>query len=324
MPSTHDEIQSVADPAVIGLDVGKSTITLHDGRSGRSRRVGNTAEELLEVLRAYANYDLAVCEATGGYEDVLLATLVAVGIPAHRADGQRVKAFLRSHGTRAKTDLIDACALARYGQERFATLTRWTPAEAAHDEFVCLVERRRDLVELRAIEKNRLQAPRAARVAADIASLIDELSRRIGELEDRIAALVASNRRLRLIDEALRSVTGIGPVIAAALIAGLPELGQLSRRKIASLAGLAPHPRDSSTIHGHRTTQGGRRFLRPLLFTAALSASRGTGPLADAYKRLIAAGKSKVLALVAIARKIVVIANARVRDALRETVQAAA
>lgn len=324
MPSSHDEFQSVDDPAVLGLDVGKLTITLYDGRSRRSRRIGNTAEELLEALRAYAHYDLAVCEATGGYEDVLLATLVAVGIPAHRADGQRVKAFLRSYGTRAKTDLIDACALAHYGQDRFAKLIRWTPAAAAHDEFVSLVERRRDLVELRAIEKNRLQAPRAARVAADIASLIDELSRRIGELDDRIATLVESNHRLRLINEALRSVTGIGPIIAAALIAGLPELGQISRRKIASLCGLAPHPRDSSTIHGHRTTQGGRRFLRPVLFMAALAASRGTGPLADAYRRLVAAGKSKVLALVAIARKIVVIANARVRDALRDPGPAAA
>ena len=228
MPSTRDKFQNTAGPAVLGLDVGKSTICLHDARSGRSRRVGNTAEDLLEALQAYAGYDLAVCEATGGYEDVLLATLLAVGIPAHRADGVRVKAFLRSHGTLAKTDPIDACGLARYGHDRFADLARWTPAQAAHDEFVVLVERRRDLVDLRVAEKNRLQAPRAGRVAADIASLIDELSRRIGELDDRIATLVESNHRLRLVNEALRSVTGIGPIIAASLIAGLPELGQLS------------------------------------------------------------------------------------------------
>jgi len=324
MPSTRDQFQSTAGPAVLGLDVGKSTICLHDARSGRSRRIRNTAQDLLEALQAYAGYDLAICEATGGYEDVLLATLLAVGIPAHRADGVRVKAFLRSHGTLAKTDAIDACGLARYGHDRFDKLTRWTPAQAAHEEFVVLVERRRDLVDIRVSEKNRLQAPRAVRVAADIASLIDELSRRIGEIEDRIAALVESNQRLRQLNEVLLGISGVGPTIAAVMIAGLPELGRLSRREIASLAGLAPHPRDSGTMRGHRSTRGGRRFLRPALFLAALTASRGSGPLADAYERLVAAGKSKRLALVAIARKIVVIANARVRDTLREPMLATA
>ncbi|MEQ9330694.1 IS110 family transposase [Thalassobaculum sp.] len=319
MPSTCDRCQSSDGPAVLGLDVGKSTVTLYDARSGRSRRLRNTAEDLLEVLRAYAGYDLAVCEATGGYEDVLLATLLAVGIPAHRADAVRVRAFLRSHGTLAKTDPIDARGLARYGQDRFATLACWTPAEAAHDEFVVLVERRRDLVDLRVSEKNRLQAPRAAHVADDIASLIDELSRRIGEIENRITMLIESSQRLQRLAETLRSVSGIGPTIAAVMIAGLPELGRLSRREIASLAGLAPHPRDSGTIRGHRTTRGGRRALRPSLFLAALTASRGTGPLADTYNRLLAAGKPKRLALVAIARKIVVIANAKVRDLLNQT-----
>lgn len=324
MPSTRDQFQSTAGPAVLGLDVGKSTICLHDVRSGRSRHIRNTAEDLLEALQSYAGYDLAVCEATGGYEDVLLATLLAIGIPAHRADGVCVRAFLRSYGTLAKTDPIDACGLARYGHDRFADLGLWTPAEAAQDELAALVERRRDLADLRAAEKNRLQAPRAGRVAEDIASLIDELSRRIGELENRIATLIKGNQRLRRLTEALRSISGIGPTIAAVMIAGLPELGRISRREIASLAGLAPHPRDSGNTRGHRTTRGGRRFLRPLLFLAALTASRGSGPLAEAYKRLLAAGKPKRLALVAIARKILVIANARARDALREPVQVTA
>lgn len=324
MPSNPDRFQSPEGPAVLGLDVGQSTITFYDGRSGRNRRVRNTAEDLLEALQAYAGYDLAVCEATGGYEDVLLATLLAVGIPAHRADGARAKAFLRSLGSLAKTDPIDARGLARYGQDRFAELARWTPAQVEHDELVALVERRRDLVQLRAAEKKRLQAPRAARVAEDIASLIEEMARRIERLEERIAGLIESSQRLRLLAEALRSISGVGPTIAATMLAGLPELGRLSRREIASLAAVAPHPRDSGTLRGHRTTRGGRRFLRPTLFLAALAASRGTGPLAEAYKRLLAAGKPKRLALIAIARKIVVIANARIRDALREPVQAAA
>lgn len=322
MPSTRDHFQSSDGPAVLGLDVGKSTITLYDARNGRSRRIANTAEDLLEALQGHTGYSLAVCEATGGYEDVLLATLRALAIPTHRADAARVRAFLRSHGTLAKTDPIDARGLAGYGHDRFATLALWTPAEAAQDEFVVLVERRRDLVDLRAAEKNRLQAPRAALVADEIASLVDELSRRIVEIENRIAKLIESSQRLRRLVETLRSVSGIGPTIAAVMIAGLPELGRISGREIASLAGLAPHPRDSGAMRGHRTTRGGRRFLRPSLFLAALTAGRGNGPLAEVYNRLLAAGKPKRLALIAIARKIVVIANARVRDAISETATA--
>lgn len=318
MPSTRDEFQCSDGPAVLGLDVGKSTIMLHDPRTGRSLSVRNTPGELMEALRAYVGYDLAVCEATGGYEDVLLATLHALAIPAHRADGARVKAFLRSHGTLAKTDAIDARGLASYGRDRFATLDLWTPAQAVHDDLVALVERRRDLVTLRVAEKNRLQAPRAAHVADDIASLIEDLSRRIRGLEDRIAEILESDHSLKLAAAAVRTISGIGQTIAATLLAGLPELGRLSRREIASLAGLAPHPRDSGTLRGHRTTRGGRRFLRQPLFLAALTAVRQPGPLADAYKRLVDAGKPKRLALIAIARKIVVIANARVRDAVQQ------
>jgi transposase len=133
-----------------------------------------------------------------------------------------------------------------------------------------------------------------------------------------MVALVAGSPACTARAAALRLVPGIGTTTALILLASLPELGSLSRRQAASLAGLAPHPRDSGTIRGRRTTPGGRRSLRPILFCAALAAARTTGPLASFYKRLLAAGKSKRLALVALMRKIVVIANARLRD-LRPT-----
>lgn len=316
MTQTPIQDQFAHGSAVLGLDVAKATVTLYDLQTGRARTVRNRRQDLLEVLEPYRQCDLAVCEATGGYEDVLLEALVTLGIPAHRADAAKVRAFLRSHGTLAKTDPIDARGLARYGCERIASLSRWSPAAGRHDELAVLVERRQVLVGLRASEKKRLQAPRAAAIAEDISSLIEDLSRRIRHLEQRIAVLIADSRRMKASADALKEIPGIGPTIAAILLASLPELGRMDRRQAASLAGLAPHPHESGTIRRHRTTRGGRRTLRQPLFLAALVATRTTGSLADHYNRLLKAGKPKRLALIAIARKIVVIANAKVRDEL--------
>jgi transposase len=314
-----DQDQCVPGRAVLGLDVAKASVTLHDLGSGRSRRLANTKEALLAALEDYRDHDLAVCEATGGYEDVLLEVLVTLGIPAHRADAVRVRAFLRSHGTLAKSDPIDACGLALYGDDRFDSLVRWRPVEAAQGELAGLVERRRDLVDMRADEKKRLKAPRAALVAHEICSLIEQLDQHIRNVEARIARLIQQSQRLSAAARALQSIPGIGPTVAATLLALLPELGSMNRHQTAALAGLAPHPQDSGSIHKHRTTKGGRRNLRQPLFLAALTAVRQKGPLADAYNKLLERGKPKRLALIAIARRIVVIANARVRDELQLT-----
>jgi transposase len=221
---------------------------------------------------------------------------------------------MRSHGTLAKSDAIDARGLARYGDDRFDSLPRWTAAALDQAELVALVERRRDLVAMRACERNRLSAPRAAAIADELASHIDDLAQRIRNCEQRIADLIKRFRHLDLAAKALRDITGVGPTIAAILLAGLPELGTMTRQQAAALAGLAPHPRDSGALHRHRATSGGRRNLRQPLFLAALAAARTPGHLADAYNGLIQRGKPKRLALIAIARRIVVIANAKVRD----------
>ena len=311
--------------SVLGLDVSKDTVTLHDLATGRRATVPNTRPALTEALEALASCELAVCEATGGYEDTLLAVLAALAIPAHRADGARVKAFLRSHGRRAKTDAIDAEGLALFGRERGAELPRWRPAVEDQAELVALVERRRDLVVIRAAEKNRRNAPRSASGSAlvreDIEAHIAELDRRIGVIDERIAGLVAGSVELAARARVLRTVPGIGPMLAPFLLAGMPELGSIGQGQAASLAGLAPHPRQSGKSDGYRSTRGGRRFLRPPLFLAALAATRADNGLAHFYKRLLAAGKPKRLALVAVMRKIIVIANARLRELAQQRVQ---
>jgi transposase len=311
MNSNQSEIQSA-----VGCDVSKDTVTLFDSNTGKTSTVENTATALKAALKPYAGCVdiLAVCEATGGYEDTLLFVLERLAIPAHRADAARVKAFIRSCGTRAKTDPIDARHLAEYGLSHGRSLPRWQAPEPDDARMKLLVMRRADLVSMRTQEENRRQAPRNRSIAREIADHVTELTRRIEALDKEIDNLSQQNKRLRDRQAILRSVPGIGKVTAPVLLALLPELGFISRKQVASLAGCAPHPRDSGTHKGRRFATGGRRQLRPLLFTAAMAASHSKSELAASYRRLLDAGKSKMTALGAIMRRIVVIANARLKE----------
>jgi transposase len=300
--------------SVIGLDIARDTVTLHDLPTGRTITVANTYKTLLAALTPLKDRALAVCEATGGHEDTALGVLVQLAIPVHRGDGGKINAFARSLG-RAKTDRLDAAVLARYGRERGAELPRWTHPSDEQNQFVALVRRRADLVDARKIERTRVRAPRAGRMAASFSRAIAFLDGEIKKIEQEITALLAQSPALAGRMTVLRTLPGVGKTVAAAMIAFLPELGAINRRRIASLAALAPHPRDSGTIALHRKTSGGRRALRPILFLAALTATRGHNKLADFYQKLVARGKPKRLALVATMRKIVVIANARLAQA---------
>jgi transposase len=219
-----------------------------------------------------------------------LSVLLEIGVPAHRADGGKISAFARSLQW-AKTDRLDARTLALYGRERGATLRRWTPPAADQQELTALVRRRADLVAARKVERTRAKAPGAEAVAASLARMLAFLDGEIKQIAARIANL-----------------------IAASLLALLPEMGQLSRRKAAALAGVAPHPDQTGTTRNRGRTRGGRRELRPVLFIAALTAVRGDNRFAKFYNHLLAKGKAKRLALLAVMRKLVVIANARLSE----------
>lgn len=311
MTTVPDKIQSA-----LGCDVSARTVTIFDSGTKTIITVANDAAALRAALKPYRRCTdlLAVCEATGGYEDALLHVLARLAIPAHRADAVRVKAFIRSCGTIAKSDAIDARHIAAYGLSRAAQLPRWQPPQPHEARLKLLVQRRADLVAMRAQEQNRLKAPRNKPIEREIAGHIGELARRIAVLDAEIEAIAARDQRINGRQRILRTIPGIGKVIAPVLLALMPELGQLDRKRAASLAGCAPHPRDSGTWKGRRFAQGGRRQLRPLLFIAAMAASQGKNSLAATYKRLIAAGKAKMTALGAIMRHIIVIANARLRE----------
>jgi transposase len=310
MPQPDRRIESV-----IGIDVGKKTVTIHDSLTGKTFTVANTVPALTDALTPLQDRELAVCEATGGYEDTLLCVLHSLDIPTHRGDGGKISAFARSL-QRAKTDRIDARMLARYGAERGHILRRHVPVDPRLAAMAVLVRRRIDLVEARKIERTRAKGPRAQLMKGSHQRAIAFLDKEIDRLEADIAALFAKAPELAARRAALETIPGIGQATATKLVALMPELGSMCRRAAAALAAVAPHPRDSGQANPARTTAGGgRRILRPILFMAAMTAARGKNKLADFYKKLRANGKPKRLALVATMRKIVVIANARLAHA---------
>jgi len=301
--------------AFIGCDVGKAEIVVFDSRTKRSRTIRNTPQALAEFAQSLDEHCLVICEATGGYEAELLDAVVTAGCAVHRADASRVKAFIRSFGTLGKTDQIDARGLTLYGEERHARLALWQPRDAERDRLHRLVMLRRDLVAQRTAWTNRAEAPGAAELGRYIQPVLACLAAEITAIDADIAGLIDRSPALRGDAKALCGIAGIGPRTAATLIALMPELGRLQRRQVAALAGLAPHPRQSGTSNAYRRVRGGRPEVKRSLFMAALVASRHNPHLRAFHQRLMEQGKKPLVALVAVMRKLIIMANAVLRDA---------
>jgi transposase len=306
---------------VLGADVAKDSIVFHDGPTGRRFDVANTIEALSQALAPLAAYDWLVCETTGGYERLLLHVALTLGLRACRVDAAQAKAFIASHGGRAKTDRIDAAWLTRYGIERAAALKPWQAPDRHREAFAQLLRHRQDLLTQRTQAKNRRSAPNCEAIKRLLDRQVDFLCDQIAQTDVAMTSLLQADPALARDEKTLRAIPSIGPVAARTLIALLPELGQLGPKQAASLAGLAPHPRDSGSTQKHRTMNGGRAGLRSVLFMAALSATQHHPQLSVFYERLVSAGKPKRLAIAAVARKLVVIANATLRDDRTNRVQ---
>jgi transposase len=302
-----------APVSLIGCDVGKASIVIFDSRDNRTRSIHNRTEDLALFAASLDANCLIVCEATGGYEAALLAAMVTAAIPAHRADARKVKAFIRSYGTLGKTDAIDARALAVYGAERHTSLVRWQARDTYRGQLQSLVLTRKDLVETRVAYTNRLAAPGSGYAKIYLEALRDALNVQIEAIEAATKALIRDNEPLKQAVKTLTKITSIGFTTASALLALLPELGSVDRWQIASLSGLAPHPNQSGFTDGYRRTKGGRPEVRRALFMAALSAARHHKTLRPFYEKLVANGKKKMVALVAVMRKLIIICNAVLR-----------
>ncbi len=299
----------------IGCDVGKAEIVVFDSRSEHTTSLRNEPAALAAFAASLDATCLVICEATGGYEANLLDALIAAGRPVHRADARKVKAFIRSFGTLGKSDRIDARALTQYGKERHDRLVRWQPRDCERDQLHQLVTVRRELVRQRVACSNRLQAPGMAAAQSRLQRILKVMEDEIAGLEKDIQALIKASEPLARTVKILRSIAGIGPATAAQLLALMPELGTMGRRQAAALAGLAPHPRQSGTTDLYRRTRGGRPDIKQTLFMAGLAAARHNPTLRAFYKRLCHNGKKPIVAIVAVMRKLIVIANARIRDA---------
>ena len=300
----------------IGLDIGKFSFVVAVHGNKKNREYENSSRGINAFIKDYKNIlsnSLCVLETTGGYEMRLLLTLCDKNFSVHRANTRNVKNFIRSFGNKAKTDTLDAKALALYGYERNNRLTKFTPASKNALALYELVQRRCDLKQILISEKNRVQAPRIDLVKTSCLELIEVLKNQIAAIDQKINTLIEEDQLLKAKKEVLKTINGIGDIIANELLTLMPELGSLNRRQAASLAGLAPMANDSGKFEGYRRTNKGRREIKPILFLAAMAARNSNSEFKTFYLRLIEKGKKKMVALIALARKIIVIANARLK-----------
>ena len=300
----------------IGIDVSKDRLDVHIRPSGDAFSVMHDAEGIAALLGRLkgAAPVLVVLEATGGLQTRVAANIAAAGLPTAVVNPRQVRDFARATGRLAKTDALDAEVIAR-----FAEAVRPDPrplSDEAGQALQALVARRRQLVEMRVAEKNRRSQIRDLKLRSRLDEHLEWLAEAIAEIDREIEEHIRNSPIWRAKENLLTSVPGVGDTTARVLIADLPELGTLTRRRIAALVGVAPINRDSGTLRGRRYIAGGRPNVRSTLFMATMTAIRCNPAIKATYQRLIAAGKPKMTALVACMRKLLVILNAMLRDNL--------
>ena len=293
----------------VGIDVAKAQLDIALRPTGERWAIPNDDTSIATLVsRLVAVHPtLIVLEATGGYQRALVAALAAADLPVVVANPRQTRDFAKATGQLAKTDALDARALAHFA-EAVRPQPRPLP-NAQTEELRALLTRRRQLVAMRTAEVNRLSSAPAP-VQADLAAHIAWLDQRLTTLDNALDTTLRASPVWREREALYRSVPGIGPVSARTLLLDLPELGTLSRQRIAALAGVAPFNCDSGTLRGRRAIWGGRAPLRATLYMATLVAVRHNPVLRACYARLLAAGKAKKVALVACMRKLLTILNA--------------
>lgn len=296
---------------VVGVDVARDWIDICDLASGAVRHI-ETTPQALKAFAAQCAGSLVVFEASGGCERPLVEALEVAKVAYARVNPRQAREFARATGKLAKTDKVDARVLANMGAS--LKLAPTPPADPARVRLAELVGRRENVVTMISQETQRLATARDAFVRRDIKSHLTVLARRRMALETEIKAQTASDETLAGTNRRMRTAPGIGPAIAGTLLACLPELGSIDRRAIASLAGLAPHACDSGHSKGRRQVWGGRPAVRRALYIAAFIASRCDPDLKAMRQRLQTAGKPFKVAIIAVARKLLTILNAMIRE----------
>jgi transposase len=321
MPHTLTPIRTSSNPSlpehVVAFEVSKHQLVIHTLPTDKQRTVPNTPAAARRALMAEARHNqraglgrmLVVCEATGGYEQHVLAAAASLGIEAHKAHGTRVRHFAKYRGLKAKNDPIDARLIALYGLQT-ENLMRYQPPSEDLKALRALQERRHDLIVMLQAERNRLEHVSNAAVLKSLRASVRALSSTLAAIETEISGLLARTDTLARKAELMRTVPGVGPVVASTLLAHMSELGTLPRGRPAALAGLAPYDDDSGQKKGRRTIEAGRSAVRRCLYMAALVAVRVCPHLRAYADRVKARGKPFKLAITAVMRKLIEIINA--------------
>jgi transposase len=293
----------------VGIDVSKDALDLHALPDRAHARFPNDQSGIRNVVAwvKERRASLVVLEATGGFEMPVTAELAAEGFAVSVINPRQARNFARALGILAKTDRIDASVLARFAQE-VRPVPRPLPSPT-EQLFAALVTRRRQLIDMRTSEQNRLSGVTTPRVQKSIEKTLAFLDRQIAQIDQEIDDTIKRSPLWREKDDLLQSVPGIGPQTARTLLAELPELGRLNRQQIASLVGVAPLNRDSGLLRGKRTIWGGRTAVRCALYMATLSAVRFNPMIRPLYQRLLRAGKPPKVALIACTRKLLILLN---------------
>lgn len=298
----------------VGIDVSKKHLDVAIRPSGEHLSIEYNESSMRGLAERLIKLDpeRVVLESTGGLELLAVAILAAGKLPVVVANARQVRDFAKATGRLAKTDKIDAQAIAHFAQ---AIKPEIRPlADTKAKELEGMLQRRRQLVEMLTAEKNRLFSSYGTASRASIETVIAVLQAQLGNFDEDISQRLRENEVWHEKDLIIRSVPGVGPVLSATLIANLPELGTLSRKRIAALVGVAPLNRDSGKMRGIRTIWGGRVAVRNALYMATMVATRHNPVIKEHYQRLKANGKKSKVALVACMRKLLTILNAMVRS----------
>lgn len=305
----------MSEPLFVGVDVSKDALDdcLLSGADRQAGHWANDASGIAQCVEVYRRrqVQLIVVEATGGLERPLVAALAEAKLPVAVINPRQARDFAKAGGLLAKTDAIDAYALALFAQ-RMQPEPRPIPAEN-QAELADLTARRRQLIAMRTAELNRLHQARNAAVTKSVQALIQALDQQLDDIDQQIGKLIEADKQLNRKADILDSAPGIGPTTARILVAELPELGKLNRQQIGALAGLAPVNHDSGRLRGARHIRGGRANVRTCLYMATLTAIRSNPTIQVFYRRLVTAGKLKKVALIAAMRKLLIILNTMIR-----------
>jgi len=312
--SSHCKMESITPEKATyaGVDVSKDRLdyALPDQRSGHVPNTSAGHARLLALLREYPTARV-ICESTGGYERAMIAALLQAGVEVCLVQPGRVRAFAHAEGLLAKTDRIDAALLRRFGEAMQPRLV--VPADPAAATLRELLEHRRALSDQLVAVQNRLEL-----AGTTLRKLLGRqqsfLKKELASVEAMIEAHIDQDPDLRGKAERLQQMQGVGPVLAATLLAYVPELGQIESAQLSALLGVAPFARDSGTSSRPRHVRGGRAVVRHVLYMAAVTATRFNPVLSVFYKRLVAAGKPKMVCLVAVMRRMLGVLNRLIAD----------